>query len=148
MLTEQIDEDMIRAMKGRQQLELSVLRMVKTALKLRQVETGKQVEDEQARGVLRTLVKQRRESAEAFLKGNRRELAEKELAEIEVIEKYLPAAASDAEMDEAVMQAIRETGAATAGDLGKAMKSAMARLSGKTIDGKVLSDKIRAKLAC
>jgi uncharacterized protein YqeY len=145
-LVEQVDGDLVRAMKDQQGLKLSVLRMMKSALKLKQAETGKPVGDEQARGVLQTLVKQRREAAQLFSKGGRAELAEKELAEIGILESYLPAAATDAEMDAAVAEAVNETGAATAKDVGKVMKSAMAKLSGKTVDGKLLSERVRRTL--
>jgi uncharacterized protein len=145
-LVEQIDGDLLKAMKQQEQLKLSVLRMMKSALKLKQVETGNRLEDEQARGVLRTLVKQRREAAQMFRQGGREELAKKELAEISIVESYLPAAATDADMDAAVEAAISETAAATVKDVGKVMKSAMARLSGKTVDGKRLGEKVRSRL--
>ena len=145
-LVEQVDGDLMRAMKEQEKLKLSVLRMMKSALKLKEVETGETIEDEQARGVVRTLVKQRREAAQMYREGGREELAEKELAEISILESYLPAAADDAEMDAAVAAAIDETRAASAKDVGKVMKSAMARLSGKTVDGRRLSEKVRARL--
>jgi uncharacterized protein len=147
MLTEKIDNDIIGAMKSQEAVKLGVLRMMKAALKLKQVETGRPLDDEQAQAVLRTLVKQRREAAEMFRQGGRSELAGKELAEIGVIEGYLPAAATEAEMEEAAAAAIRESGAASAKDVGKVMKAAMAKLAGKTVDGKRLSEKVRAKLA-
>jgi uncharacterized protein len=145
-LVEQVNGDLMKAMKQQEQLKLSVLRMMKSALKLKEVEAGNTLGDEQARGVFRTLVKQRREAAELFRRGGRDELAEKELAEVAILESYLPAAATDAEMDAAVSAAISETGAATAQDVGKVMKSAMAKLSGKTVDGKRLSEKVRGRL--
>jgi uncharacterized protein len=145
-LVEQVDGELLKAMKEQAQLKLSVLRMMKSALKLKEVETGKTLDDEQARGVFRILVKQRREAAQMFQQGGREELAGKELAEISILESYLPAAATDAEMDAAVVAAMDETGAATAKDVGKVMKSAMARLSGKTVDGKRLSEKVRGRL--
>jgi uncharacterized protein len=146
-LVKQVDGDLLRAMKEQEKLKLSVLRMMKSALKLKEVESGETLEDEQARGVVRTLVKQRREAAQLYREGGREELAEKELAEISILESYLPAAANDAEMDAAVAAAIDETRAASAKDVGKVMKSAMARLSGKTVDGKRLSDKVRGRLS-
>jgi uncharacterized protein len=145
-LVQQVDRDLVQAMKNQESLKLSVLRMVKSALKLKQAETGRAVEDEQAHGVLRTLVKQRREAAQLFNEGGRAELAEKEVAEIGILESYLPAAATDAEMDAAIAAAISETGAATPKDLGKVMKSATAKLSGKTVDGKRLSEKVGSHL--
>ncbi|HEV2176940.1 MAG TPA: GatB/YqeY domain-containing protein [Terriglobia bacterium] len=145
-LAEQIDQDLVRAMKGREQLRLSTLRMMKSALKLKQVELGKPLDDAQSAAVLRTLVKQRHDSAEQFRKGGREELAAKEEAEIKIVESYLPASASDEEIDAAVAAAISETGASTAKDIGKAMKAAMARLAGKSADGKRVSERVRAKL--
>jgi uncharacterized protein len=145
-LTEQIDKDIVSAMKSRDELRLSTLRMMKTALKTKQVETGKPLEDSAAMAVLRTLVKQRHESAEQFRKGGREELATKEEAEISIVESYLPASASDEEIDAAVSAALTETGATAAKEMGRVMKAAMARLAGKNVDGKRVSDKVRAKL--
>lgn len=145
-LVEQIDKDLVAAMKARHSLKLSVMRMVKSAFKLKQVELGKPLADAEALAVMRTLVKQRRESAEQFRQGGRDELADKEEAEIKIIEGYLPTAASDEEIDAAVAAAIAETGAASAKDIGKAMKAAMARLAGKNADGKRVNEKVRAKL--
>lgn len=137
---------MVAAMKARDELRLSVLRMMKTALKLKQVELSRTVEESEALGILRTLVKQRRESVEQFRRGGREALAAKEEAEIKIVEEYLPAAATDDEIEAAVAAAIGETGASTAKDLGKVMKAAMAKLAGKNVDGKRVSDKARAKL--
>jgi uncharacterized protein YqeY len=150
-LVEQIDKDLIAAMKAQQPLKLSVLRMMKSALKLKQVELGKLPGDGEALTVLRTLVKQRRESADQFRKGGREELAAKEEAEIKIVESYLPAAASDQEIDAAVAEAVAETAAASpaglgAKDIGKVMKAAMARLAGKNVDGKRVNEKVRARL--
>ena len=146
LLTEQIDQDLVNAMKQREELRLSVLRMVKSALKLKQVETGAAVSDEQAQAILRTLIKQRREAAEMFAQGGRGELAQKELDEIKIVESYLPAAASDAELEGAVAAAISETAATTPKDLGRVMKAAMTRLVRKTVDGKRLSELAKARL--
>ena len=145
-LVEQIDRDIIAAMKAKAELKLSTLRMMKTALKLKQVESGKPLSDAEAVAILRTLVKQRHDSAEQFRQGGRGELADKEEAEIKIVEAYMPAAASDEEIDAAVAGAIAETGAATAKDIGKVMKAAMARLAGKNADGKRVNEKVRAKL--
>src|SRR5438067_8712471 len=126
-LVEQIDKDLTAAMKEQRPLKLSVLRMMKSALKLKQVELGKPVTDAEALAVLRTLVKQRHESAELFRKGGRDELADKEVAEIKIVESYMPAAASDEEIDAAVAAAIAETAANPGGlgarDIGKVMKA-------------------------
>jgi len=141
-----VDEDLVAAMKAREELRLSVLRMLKSALKLRQVEAGRPLEDAEALAAVRTLVKQRHESAEQFRKGGREELASKEEAEIKILEEYLPAAASDEEIEAAVTAAIADTGATGAKDLGKVMKAAMAKLAGKNVDGKRVNDRVRAKL--
>ena len=145
-LVEQIDKDLVAAMKAREELRLSVLRMAKAALMNKKVELGKPPEDAEALAVLRTLIKQRRDSAEQFRKGKRDDLADKEEDEIKIIERYLPAGASEEEIDAAVAAAIQETGAANAKDLGKVMKAAMAKLAGKSVDGKHVNEKVRAKL--
>jgi hypothetical protein len=120
--------------------------MAKAALVNKKVELGKPLGDAEALAVLRTLVKQRRDSIEQFRKGKRDDLADKEEAEIKILERYLPAGASEEEIDAAVAAAIQETGALSAKDLGKVMKAAMAKLAGKTVDGKLVSEKVRAKL--
>jgi uncharacterized protein len=144
--TARVDQDLVAAMKARDELRLSVLRMMKTALKLKQVELSRTLEESEVLGILRTLVKQRRESVEQFRQGGREALAAKEEAEIKIVEEYLPAAASDEEIEAAVTAAIDDTGASTAKDLGKVMKAAMAKLAGRNVDGKRVSDKARAKL--
>ena len=145
-LVERVDKDLVAAMKVKEELRLSVLRMMKTALKLKQTESGQPLGDAEAVAVLRTLVKQRLESAEQFRRGGREELAEKEEAEIKIVEGYLPAAATEEEIEAAVAAAITETGAATAKDLGKVMKAAMAKFAGRNVDGKRVNDRVRAKL--
>jgi uncharacterized protein len=145
-IVEQVGKDLVAAMKAREELKLSVLRMMKTALKLKQVELNKPLEDAEALAVLRTLAKQRHESAEAFRQGGRDDLADKEEAEIKIVEAYLPAAVTDEEIDAAVAAALAETGAASPKELGKVMKAAMAKLAGKNVDGKRVSEKVRAKL--
>jgi uncharacterized protein len=145
-VVQRIDQDLVAAMKARDELRLSVLRMAKTALKLKQVEHGRPLEDSEALGSLRTLVKQRHESAEQFRRGGREELANKEEAEIKILEEYLPATASEEELEAAVRAAIAETGASSAKGIGKVMKSAMAKLAGKTVDGKRVNEKVRARL--
>jgi len=145
-LVERVDKDLVAAMKVKEELRLSVLRMMKTALKLKQTESGQPLGDGEAVAVLRTLVKQRHESAEQFRRGGREELAEKEEAEIKIVEGYLPAGATEEEIEAAVAAAITETGAATAKDLGKVMKAAMAKLAGRNVDGKRVNDRVRAKL--
>jgi uncharacterized protein YqeY len=145
-IVEKVEKDLVAALRAQEVLKLSVLRMMKAALMNKKVELGKAVDDPEAVAVLRTLAKQRRESVEAFRKGGRDDLADKEEAEIKIVEAYLPAAASEEETDAAIAAAIAETGASTAKDLGKAMKAAMAELAGKNADGKRVSEKVRAKL--
>jgi hypothetical protein len=145
-IVEQIERDLVAAMKAREELRLSVLRMAKAALMNKKVELGKPVGDPEAMAVLRTLMKQRRDSAEQFRKGGRDDLADKEEAEIKIIETYLPAGANEEEIDAAVGAAIQETSATSARDLGKVMKAAMVKLAGKSVDGKLVNEKARAKL--
>ncbi len=145
-LTEQVDRDLVAAMKAQDELKRSVLRMMKTALKHKQIELGKPLDDAAATAVFKTLVKQRHDSAEQFRQGGREELARKEEAEIALLSAYLPAAASEAEVDEAVAAALAETGAAGPRDMGKVMKAVMARLAGKNADGKLVSAKVKARL--
>jgi hypothetical protein len=145
-MVEQIEKDLVAAMKAKEGLRLSVLRMAKAALMNKKIELGKPLGDPEALAVLRTLIKQRRESVEQFRKGKRDDLADKEEAEIKIIEGYLPAGASEEEIDAAVASAIQETGASSAKDLGKVMKAAMAKLAGKSVDGKHVNEKVRARL--
>lgn len=145
-IVEQIEKDLVAAMKAREELRLSVLRMAKAALMNKKIELGKALGDPEALAVLRTLIKQRHDSVEQFRKGQRDDLADKEEAEIKFIEHYLPAGASEQEIDAAVASAIQETGASSAKDLGKVMKAAMAKLAGKSVDGKQVNEKVRARL--
>ncbi len=145
-IVEQVEKDLVAALRAQEALKLSVLRMMKAALMNKKVERGKDVEDAEALAIFRTLAKQRHESIEAFRKGGREDMAEKEAAEAKIIEAYLPAGASDADIDAAVAAAITEIGATSAKDVGKAMKAAMAKLAGKNADGKRVSEKVRAKL--
>ena len=146
LIVEQIQKDLVGAMKAKEELKLSVLRMAKAALMNKKIELGKPLGDPEALAVLRTLVKQRGDSAEQFRKGKRDDLADKEEAEIKIIELYLPAGASAEEIDAAVASAIQETGATSAKDMGKVMKATMANLAGKNVDGKQVSEKVRARL--
>ena len=143
---ERIQKDLTQAMKMKDELRLSVLRMVKTALKNKEIEKIRPLEDAEALQVLQTLVKQRRESVEQFTQGGRKDLADKETKEIAIIESYLPAAPSDAEISQAIEAALAETGAASSKQMGAVIKAARARLEGKTVDGKVLSDRVRERL--
>jgi uncharacterized protein YqeY len=144
---ERIQVDLTAAMKAKDELRLSVLRMMKSALKNKEVEKMRALDDLESLQVLQTLVKQRRESVEQFIKGGRRDLAEKESKEIVIIEEYLPAAPSDAEIQHAVEAAVNEVGADSLKQMGAVIKAARARLEGKSIDGKALSDRVRERLS-
>jgi uncharacterized protein YqeY len=146
-LVDQIQKDIVTAMREKSELRLSVLRMVKSALHLKSVEKMRPLEDAESMQILQTLLKQRRESVEQFTKGGRLELAEKETKEIAIIEEYLPAGASDDEMAKAIEDAVAETGANSPKQMGAVIKAAKAKLEGKTVDGKVLSDRVRERLA-
>jgi uncharacterized protein YqeY len=143
---EKIQSDLTAAMKEKDELKLSVLRMVKSALKHKEIEKVRPLTDLESLQVLQTLVKQRRESVESFRKGGRNDLAEKELKEIVIIERYLPDAPSDAELQSAIDAAIEEEGADSLKQMGAVVKAARAKLEGKAVDGKALSDKVRERL--
>ena len=144
---EKIQNDLTAAMKQKDELRLSVLRLVKTALKNKEIEKMRPLQDTESLQVLQTLVKQRHESVEQFTKGGRADLANKERKEIAIIEEYLPAAPSDQEIHAAIEAAIVEAGADSLKQMGAVIKAARARLEGKTIDGKALSDKVRDRLS-
>jgi uncharacterized protein YqeY len=146
-IVDQINSDLIEAMKAREAERLSALRMVKTALKLRETELPGGVDDTEAIKVLNTLLKQRRDAAEQFRAGGREELALKEENEARIIQTYLPAAASEEDISGAVDEAIAEVGASSMKDMGAVMKAVRAKLEGKTVDGKALSDMVKAKLS-
>lgn len=146
-LKEQIVSDLTSSMKAKDAPRTSTLRMVKAALVNREIEKGGELDDEEMSKLLRSLVKQRRDSVEQYEKGNRPELAEKEKTEIAVIEAYLPQAASREEIDAAVAAAISETGASSMKDMGKVMKAVQAALAGKNADGRTISEIVKAKLA-
>jgi len=145
-IVERMEKDLVAAMKAREALKLSVLRMMKAALKNKQIELGKPVEDGEAIAVLRTLIKQRHESVEQFRKGGRDDLADKEEAEIKIVEAYLPAKVDENEIEATIIAAIAETGAQGPKDIGKVMKAVMTKFAGRNVDGKVVSEKVRAKL--
>jgi hypothetical protein len=144
---ERIQGDLTAAMKEKDELRLSVLRMVKSALKNKEIEKMRSLDDLESLQVLQTLVKQRRESVDQFRKGGRPDLADKETKEIAIIEQYLPAAPSDQEMRRAIEAAIAEESADSLKQMGAVIKAARARLEGKAVDGKVLSDKVRERLS-
>jgi uncharacterized protein YqeY len=146
-IVQRIDKDLVEALKARESERLGALRMVKTALKLRETEVPGSLGDEDALRVLNTLIKQRRDSAEQFRAASREDLAQKEEREAKVIQEYLPGAASADDMGRAVEDAVTETGATSPKDMGTVMKAARARLQGKTIDGKALSDLVKSRLA-
>src|SRR3954463_16823701 len=135
------------AMKRKDAAKLSVLRMLKAALMNREVERGRALDDAESLQVVASLVKQRKDSIEQFTNGGRPELADREQSEILILQAYLPAAADPAAVEQAVIDAIAETGATSPKDMGRVMKAAMARLTGQTVDGKTLSELVRVKLA-
>jgi uncharacterized protein YqeY len=135
------------AMRNRDTVRLSALRMLKAAIMNREVEKGRALDDGEARQVVNSLVKQRRDSIEQFLKGGRQDLADTESAEITVLEAYLPAAADTATIERAVREAIAETGATSIKDMGAVMKATLARLAGQTVDGKAVNELVKKTLA-
>jgi uncharacterized protein YqeY len=148
-LIEQIQKDIVAAMKAREEHRLSTLRMVKSALHHRQIEKMAPLDEKESQAVLSTLIKQRKESVEQFTKGGRQEMADKEAAEIVLIESYLPKEAGEAEVVAGVKAVIAEMGAPTMKDMGSVMKQAMARFSaaGMRVDGKVVSEAVKRELA-
>ena len=144
---DRIQNDLTAAMKEKDELRLSVLRMMKSALKNKEIEKMRPLQDLESLQVLQTLVKQRHESVEQFIKGGRKDLAEKEKKEIAIVEKYLPAAPSDEDVHRAVEEAISETGADSLKQMGAVIKAARSKLEGKTVDGKALSDRVRDRLS-
>src|SRR6266850_5963467 len=145
-LTETIVSDLTASMKAQEALRTSTLRMVKAAMMNRQIEKGGALDDDEMSKLLRSLVKQRRDSVEQYEKAGRQELADKEKAEIEIIEAYLPQSASQEDIENAVTTAIAETGAASLKDMGKVMKAVQAALTGKNADGRMVSEVVKAKL--
>jgi uncharacterized protein YqeY len=148
-LVEQIQKDITAAMKAREEQRLSTLRMVKAALKNREIEKMAPLDDKESQAVLTTLIKQRKESVEQFTKGGRQEMADKEAAEIVLIETYLPKAAGEADVVAGVKAVIAEMGSPTMKDMGTVMKNAMARFNaaGMRVDGKMVSEAVKRELA-
>ena len=144
---ERIAQDITAAMRARDQARLAPLRMAKAALMNREVEKGRTLEDAEAEQVIASLIKQRRDSIEQFGKGGRHDLVAREAAEVTVLEAYLPPAVDAAEVERAVDKAIAETGASSPKDLGRVMKAVMTELAGRTVDGKVVNELVRRKLA-
>jgi uncharacterized protein YqeY len=146
-LLERLQTEMVAAMKAKDEARLGALRMVKAALKKHEIDSMKPLDEATEMRVLETLIKQRRESAEMFRKGGREDLAAKEDAELALIETYMPASATDEDLDRAVSEAIAETGATSAKQMGQVMKAVQAKLAGTRVDNKAVSDKVKAKLA-
>src|SRR5262252_214087 len=145
-LVDQVQTEMVAAMKARDEARLSALRMIKAALMKAKVDSPKPLDDAAEMAVLKSLIKQRQDAAEMFRKAGRNEQADKEESEKAIIESYLPAGASEAEVDAAIAAAMAETGVTSLKQMGVVMKATQAKLAGKTVDGKALSDKVRSKL--
>ena len=146
-LLDQIQSDMVASMKAKDEARLNAIRLIKTALKKHEVDSMKPLDENSELQILSTLIKQRREAADMFRKGGRPELADKEDAELKLIESYMPAAPSDAEIEAAMTAALAETGVTSAKQMGVVMKAIQAKLAGKRVDGKALSEKVRARLS-
>jgi uncharacterized protein YqeY len=146
-LIDRVQQEMVAAMKGRDEARLSALRMLKAALMKAKVDSAKPIDDAAEMQILKSLIKQRTEAAEAFRNAGRAEQAEKEESERAMLETYLPAGATDAEIDAAIAEAMAETGVTSLKQMGMVMKATQARLTGKTVDGKSLSDKVRTRLS-
>ena len=144
---DQLQKDLVTAMKAKDEGRLSAVRMIKAALMKAKTDSPKPIDEAGEQQILKSLVKQRIDAAVAFRQGGREESAAKEDAERAIIESYLPAGASEAELDAAVAAALAETGATEAKQMGIVMKAAQAKLAGKTVDGRVLSEKVKAKLS-
>ena len=145
-LLDRIQKDMVDAMRARDEARLSAIRMVKAALKKQEIDSMKPLDENAEQAVLNTLIKQRRDAAEMFRKGNRPELAEKEENEKKLIEGYMPASASDSDVEAAISAVLAETGIASAKQMGQVMSAVKAKLAGARVDGKALSEKVRARL--
>ena len=146
-LSEQVQKDMVDAMRNKQELRLSTLRMVKAALKNKEIDKRATLDEKEELQVFTTLIKQRRDSIDAFEKGGRHELAKKEAEEIAIIEAYMPKAVSEADITAAVKTTIAEMGAPTMKDMGAVMKNVMAKFVGARVDGKLVSETVKKELA-
>jgi uncharacterized protein YqeY len=145
-LLDRIQSDMVASMKAKDEMRLNAVRLIKTALKKHEVDSMKPLDETTEIQILNTLIKQRREAAEMFRTGGRTELADKEDAELKLIESYMPAAPSEAEIEAALAAALAETGVTSLKQMGVVMKATQAKLAGKRVDGKALSEKVRARL--
>jgi len=146
-ITDQIQKDMTDAMRARDELRLSTLRMVRSALKNKEIDKRAPLDDQEAVAILSTLIKQRKDSIEQFTRGNRPELAEKEAQEITIIEGYMPKAVSEADIVSTVKTTITEMGSPTMKDMGNVMKAVMAKFAGVRVDGKLVSETVKRELA-
>src|ERR1700757_2206842 len=146
-LSEQLKKNIVAAMKAKEEMRLSVLRMVKAALQLKEVEKMRPLDGPESIQLLQTLAKQRKESIDQFAKGGRQDLVDKETSELKILETYLPAGASQGEMDAAISKAIADTGATSMKQMGAVVKAAKEALTGKAVDGKALSDLVRERLS-
>ena len=144
---DRVQKDMVEAMKAKDEGRLSAIRMLKSALMKHKVDSMKELDETSEMQIMNQLLKQRRESADIFRKGGRPELAEKEEAEIEILEGYMPASATEEEIEAAIAAAIAETGVTALKQMGVVMKATQAKLVGKRVDGKALSEKVRSKLS-
>jgi uncharacterized protein YqeY len=145
-LTEQVQKDMVAAMRAREELRLSTLRMMKTALKNKEIDKRAALDEKEELQVFSTLIKQRKDSIEAFEKGNRPELAKKEAEEIAIIEAYMPKAVSEEDVVAAVKATIAEMGSPTMKDMGTVMKNVMSKFAGARVDGKLVSETVKREL--
>ena len=146
-MLDRIQQDMVAAMKAKDEARLSTVRMVKAALKKQEIDSMKPLTEQTEQQVMTTLIKQRRESADMFRKGGREDAAAKEEAEIALIESYLPSPATESELRAAIAQAISETGATSAKEMGLVMKAAQTSLAGKRVDGRMLSELVKQTLS-
>lgn len=145
-IPEQLTADLKAAMKARDQLRIDAIRMIKAAVQSKEIDLNRNLDEVELSRVMTTLIKQRKEAAEQFEKGNRQDLAQKELREVSIIEQYLPKALSEAEIVQVIETVIRETGATSPKDVGPVMKVVMSRLAGQPVDGKRVNELVRAKL--
>ena len=145
-LVEDVSRAITEAMKTKAQQRLVALRMLKAALMNREIERGRALDENESRQVVSALVKQRRDSIEQFVRGGRRDLADKEAAEIVILEGYLPPAVDHADLERAVDAAVTSTGASSPKDMGRVMKAVMAELAGRTVDGKIVNELVKRKL--
>ncbi len=146
-LVEQVQQELMAAMKAKEELRLQVLRMLKAALHNRRIEKGTELDDPEGLAVVKSLIKQRREAAEEFRKGGRADRAAEEEKEIALLQAYLPAAVDDGQIRTAIEEAVKEAGAATPKDIGRVMKSVMGRFAGQNVDGKRVNELVRERLS-